>query len=1680
MRSTSIRGLAAAAALAGVLWLAPPAGAAPPLQSLRTWAGVTATRLAHAQAPGRDAENAIAHLRRLVGPAAARLRLASPGTRQVELARTATALASALDPTVVRLSGAPRYFFLLAYQAELERLAERAGLDRAPTGRPLATRAAIRDTRRLASALVPDTNGDGLSDLLDADDDGDGRLDAVDGSDLGWGIPDGFAARRDLNRVSGRPAALGGLPGAPAPALMAAVRADRAQRGYCIWSTEAVPRPRTVAAARRWRARAQRRGCEAPVAVAGTVAPEHGSALARLGVRIDQPTMRGRELALQVRAARDTRLVFEIVSWRTVQEAPDFTVERERVVLRRVVSVERGRSRLRVRFASAPDPGTATLRVTARRGARQARQTYRVPVLAVEMPPPTSPAAPAAPPAPRPVPPLPAPRRGCDQDSDGDTVPDCDELAGFDWLHYLPGGTCPTAGGVYPCRQTKVRHVTSDPDRPNTDNDALVVDGRTFALDDGEEWALASVGGVSDPSAVDSDRDGIGDVEEVDRWGSAPDTPDSDDDSVVPNSALPPNPLLFDRAEIDGGARVAGRPLHSPTSPTAADTDGDGESDYDEILDGTVDPRVAEVPEFDVALSQESPGVFIKLKTEEEEEVELESSTETEDVRATEDERTQRTVHEFSREINAELHGGVGTTDEGAPAPKIGGSFGFKLAWNTTKEKVHTTKFTAESRRRAEERYAESFSRKTDPEGALSATFTVTNESQVSALNLRNLKVRAAFICLPRPDAARGCASPDRMTSVPEELVPDPQAYPNGVTLLAGESKEVNMTADGVDANLLKSILANPSNLSFRPAQADVFVPGDEQPLAATIGKSVPRSTSRLTIDDGAGTVVSYTVATAQNRAWGAPDAAMAPPTPISEILDIVGEPYTTLQNPPVAPATHGPRVLETLRGRTAQPLGADGSVPGTWLLLGTAASGLDVEDFDDISLTIGDALTIAWIADEDGDGLFDREERQLGTSDLDTDSDGDNATCAAAPGGCGADPGPARFSDYFESQVGWLVPQIGGAPAYRVYGNPASCDGDRDRSPDGPWLTDRQAQTDCAALPATPKYASELERSTDPDLQDTNGNGVFDGDDAAPTAAPPTPTSDREFRLDELVGTGDAVLDGDRWRLLSTGAAAALETPAFALCGDRSAECPDATGYYRVTWDMASGGDFASPILGAFSVTAEAAAGAPRETLLRASLDQGENPTASVRPRELYFAAPTGLAKVTLRFTAFRGADVVQGVRIEPVGIPGDDLANRALFLNAAYANGDPAAGPNTAFAALALRARDLAPGAPAAGAQGVTLTGAPAPPPTQENPPPAPFQVQAYGPGASMPAFFTTVDVRFGFRVDATPGAGELLATAGVSTGVEPPGPGSDVLVPSQSSLGLPTLQECDLYGSGCSFDGSATRVPLAQAHLWRSDFAASGATTYGHVLYETAADVPNLSFPVAVAPGATGLGFDNVVIDPLGTAAPEVATNADGRSWMRTYLGEMDNEGRVRFPRPTDLSGRAFAWSGAGMLPTTGYFTNGFGASAGPDGSVDLSRVRLNSLLPDAGRLLQDPDGGDQLKRTNIQVDPRYHQWAEVIEPLGSATCNPDDTLIKTDVRDEARDKHEPTDTKQREVASDADVILPNSGVDRDDRRRRAFPQTRINITLQGCNDQNGPDVRIRRLLLLSRPFATLPPG
>lgn len=128
--------------------------------------------------------------------------------------------------------------------------------------------------------------------------------------------------------------------------------------------------------------------------------------------------------------------------------------------------------------------------------------------------------------------------------------------------------------------------------------------------------------------------------------------------------------------------------------------------------------------------------------------------------------------------------------------------------------------------------------------------------------------------------------------------------------------------------------------------------------------------------------------------------------------------------------------------------------------------------DFDDIHLNAGDVISLAYVQDRDGDGLFAREEYLYGSSDRDDNTDG----CPFGDGQPGCDPTVYDFDtvrDFEEVREGWNV-QVEGKPSYYVYSSPVFPDSDAD------GLFDDE----------------ERSLGTDPVKRDSDDDGVSDADE--------------------------------------------------------------------------------------------------------------------------------------------------------------------------------------------------------------------------------------------------------------------------------------------------------------------------------------------------------------------------------------------------------------------------------------------------------------------------------------------------------------------------------------------------------------------------------------------------------
>ncbi len=141
------------------------------------------------------------------------------------------------------------------------------------------------------------------------------------------------------------------------------------------------------------------------------------------------------------------------------------------------------------------------------------------------------------------------------------------------------------------------------------------------------------------------------------------------------------------------------------------------------------------------------------------------------------------------------------------------------------------------------------------------------------------------------------------------------------------------------------------------------------------------------------------------------------------------------------------------------------------WVVIGPPDMNVGAH-FDELPLQAGRTYSLAFVQDQDMDGLYAQEEYLYGSSDRDDNSDG----CPLGDGAPGCDANLYDFDtlrDFEEIRTGWRV-QVAGQSSYVAFANPVQPDSDAD------GLFDDE----------------ELALGTDPGKRDTDGDGISDFDE--------------------------------------------------------------------------------------------------------------------------------------------------------------------------------------------------------------------------------------------------------------------------------------------------------------------------------------------------------------------------------------------------------------------------------------------------------------------------------------------------------------------------------------------------------------------------------------------------------
>ena len=214
-----------------------------------------------------------------------------------------------------------------------------------------------------------------------------------------------------------------------------------------------------------------------------------------------------------------------------------------------------------------------------------------------------------------------------------------------------------------------------------------------------------------------------------------------------------------------------------------------------------------------------------------------------------------------------------------------------------------------------------------------------------------------------------------------------------GISL--GPNAETGILRAEVDipANVALDLMANPESLFIEVGSFEILRSAPELRRDinfAFLAQETTAKTALVQIDYGNGAVIRHRVATNVDREEGRL-AGITMKKVMDEILHIS---YSTERQ--MIDGTPGATILTTMRDHPRdEDVSVDKQNHRFWAVVspprsdGTAVF-RDGTDFEEIVLRGGDVIFLTYIRDEDGDGLFAREEYVFGTSDRNPDSDGD------------------------------------------------------------------------------------------------------------------------------------------------------------------------------------------------------------------------------------------------------------------------------------------------------------------------------------------------------------------------------------------------------------------------------------------------------------------------------------------------------------------------------------------------------------------------------------------------------------------------------------------------------------------------------------------------------------------
>ncbi len=601
-------------------------------------------------------------------------------------------------------------------------------------------------------------------------------------------------------------------------------------------------------------------------------------------------------------------------------------------------------------------------------------------------------------------------------DADGDGLSDADEKLGWTVLINEDGKAA-----------MSMRLVQSDPFSADTDSDGLC---------DNEESALKT-----DPRQLDSDGDGLADYDEVNRWGSSPTNVDSDQDAQG-------NSSFYDGSEV----------LNFGTSPTLADSDGDGRTDFEEINQNGTNALVAEIPMPALTITS-AMDLGVNVKLENGSTVSNAATHAFEQGTSTALSKTSETANTQTTESSYSIEATVSAGFPESASVEATGTYSNKSGYVQETSSSFSRASTASSQSTYEALTSDAVNKnETISGGHIGLNFAIQNQGT------RSFQMSSVVVTALKRDPA----NPASFTSIATLAFP---STADAVVLAEGQSTGPIRAEADISASAAIDLLSNPSAVFFKAAN---FALTDRTGTAFqfSIGEETSNRTALLTIDyGGVRPLERFRIATNVERTSTGKAAGVRLGDALSKIIGLT--PGVGYQTEARFGGTN--RIMTRVRDVEATP-SLDGGTERFWVVIAPENPDPSLtpvaqrllsrtSNLEDAVLMPRDSLTLAFVADGDHDGLFEREELMYGTYDGTPDSDGDGLT------------------DFEEVRQGWVVPVDNAfySAHPKVYSRPTSVDADGDGWSD----------------------AVERTNGTDPNRRDTDGDGLIDSLDPAPTKGP-------------------------------------------------------------------------------------------------------------------------------------------------------------------------------------------------------------------------------------------------------------------------------------------------------------------------------------------------------------------------------------------------------------------------------------------------------------------------------------------------------------------------------------------------------------------------------------------------